>query len=265
MKAYVSKTRHGMACLGLLLSAFAFFSTSAANCVAQEVQEAVAIVAEGFPGLEDPQLQLLNRTLRVDVALVRRVCELTEEQERYLGTIDDVWLKAELARASEVPKENAAAGLARLLGFGGPPPRPVNVQPHQVVEMVSREIDKKIKVCLNQDQAAAFKAELDARLKFRRESQAAVIVGILDKRLFLTEDQRVKLRDSIAGKLANDVAWNIYLQNENYIPTITKAAGAKVLDKEQLAALSQWRDADFEAFHWEQQMMGQQEQFVIEK
>lgn len=234
-------------------------------CDEEEFEAVVAV--EGVPGPEDPQMQILARYARVNCALARRVCKLSDEQEQQLAALDDAWLKAECDKLLMAPKENAAAGFARMFGFaiaGQAPVRPV-AQPEQIIVMVSQEIDKKIKSSLNEEQAKTFKHELDSRIKFRRDAHAEVIVGILDKRLFLTNDQRFELRAAISGSLVKDVAWSIYLMNENYLPTISRPAIAKVLDKQQLAVLSQWRNADFESFQFEQQVMGQQEQFVIEK
>lgn len=249
----------------LLIAAVVCLSTRTAKCDEEEFEAVVA--AEGLLGPADPQMQILARYARVNCALARRVCKLSDEQEKQLAALDDAWLKAECEKLLKAPKENAAAGFARIFGFaiaGQAPVRAV-AQPEQIIGMVSQEIDKKIKSSLNEEQAKTFKNELDARIKFRRDSHAEVIVGILDKRLFLTDDQRLELRAAIAGSLGKDVAWSIYLMNENYLPTISRSAIAKVLDKEQLAALSQWSTADFESFQFEQQVMGQQEQFVIEK
>lgn len=263
MILYRAKLNHRIACSALLIAVAVCLSASTAKCDDEEFEAAVAV--EGVPGPDDPQMQILARYARVNCALARRVCKLSDEQEQQLADLNDAWLKAECEKLLRAPKEGAAAGFARMFGLGGLAPVRPDAQPQQIIGMVSQEIDKKIKSCLNIDQASAFNDELDARLKFRRESHAEVIVGILDKRLFLTDDQRIELKAAISGSLNKDVAWSIYLMNENYLPTLSRPAIAKVLDKEQLAALSQWRNADFESFQFEQQVMGQQEQFVIEK
>ena len=268
MKTYISSViRPATFVLRLMPSIVILVSlnTAGSHCPAQEVAIA-EFMNEGLnAGPDDPQMQILKQYVHVSCALVRRVCVLSENQEQQLAMMNDAWLAAELKKASGPQNEGVAGGFAQLFGFAQRPRNNRQQQPHEQCDLVRKEVDKQIDSALEPDQVIQYKEERDARDTFRRESQAGVIVSILDRRLYLTEEQRIALKPAIAASLQKDIAWTMYLQNEKYIPAIPQSVYTKVLDKKQLDSLSQWRNVDFDAHQNELQLIQQQEQIVIEK
>ncbi len=266
MDKYFTSWRVVLVLMFLPVVKLSYFST---HSLAQNVQE-MALLVDDDAGQHDPQLQLLKQYAHVNCAFVRRVCVLSEAQEQQLLSINDAWIADAIKKATDPDPENdgVAAGFARLFGIARPAqaraPR-AQQQPSLILKSVHQAIDKQIESVLEEDQIAQLKVETDARDLFRREAQARVVVSILDRRLFLTDDQRAALEPAIVTSLKKEIAWSFYLQNDNYIPVITPMVYAKVLDKDQMDALTQWRGVEVDAEQFELQLIDQQEQIMIEK
>ncbi len=253
-----------------------FISLPLMRCVGDDVEEVAEFEVMLAEELEIPQLQMLAAYAKVNSALARRVCQLTDIQEQQLAVMDKKWLDAEYNKAANpnqgVGNENGrinegvAAGFARMFGFGQAQRiQNVQLQPHQISERVCAAIDEHIIKTLEATQQVEYKRELDARESFRRDALADLVIATLDRRMYMTDEQRSTLKPVIAKSLNKQLAWQIYLFNEEYIPVIPNRVFAEVLDKEQMSVLSQWRMNDFDAHQMELQMVGQQELVVIEK
>jgi hypothetical protein len=208
---------------------------------------------------------LLQKYARVQGALLRRVCKLTDDQEQQLSKMVTAdWISNEVKQATDAPAKWAAAGIARLLGGRAVVANGQN-QPQEINVLVRKVIDKKIASLLNEQQASQFHEECEARDHFRREAQAGMLVAVLDRRLYLTEPQREALLPLIAKWLQKDLYWQFYFQNEAYIPNIPKTILSQVLEREQVDALAGLNSYNYEAEQIEMQLGDQQDQFIIQK
>jgi len=219
------------------------------------IQARMAEFAEVQEVKQDPQYQLLSAYVRVNAALARRACELTEVEEAALTEMNDVWIFRQMQTAVDSPIKNAAAGIARFLqGRAVPVNRPVE-QNRQVIERVKLAADKHIEETLTAEHRAAFLEERAIRDKFRYESLARVLVAALDARLFLSAEQRERLEHDVAKWIKKDLYWQFYFQNQNFVPDIPKAILAQVLNKEQLASLKGTQAMLYELAQIELQMI----------
>lgn len=252
----------------------AFLSASAQEKKAADVNEDKAqeaaddAIADPFgfrPGFLDPQTQMLQRYVRTNCGLARRACKLSEEQEKLLSKIDGTWINAEIKKATDSPVKAAAAGIAGFLGARVAVRNQGQNQPHEIIAKVRKEVDKQIETVLEEQQAAAYKRERESRDAFRRDALAGVLVAALDRRVFLTPEQRVALQPLIAKWLTKDLYWQFYFQNQGYNPAIPNQVLLRVLDAKQLGALKGAQAYNYDLDQIEIQMIDQEMLFVIEK
>ncbi len=257
----------------LLACPLAFISSSSTDCWAQaaaqaqaaeaevEVVELVVDMAEDQFG--EPATMLLRGYLRVNCALARRCCELSQEQEQALSRLDNAWIDRQIADANKGPVKRAAVGIARFLGgaVGNAAAMrvPANSDPQAVVAAVKTKINDELTAALTEEQQAVWKHELEAREAFNKQAQAAVLVAALDNRLFLTNEQRETLQQQVATWLtkSKDLYCQFYLQNESYLPNIPKQVLSSVLSAEQIEALAGAQTYNYEAWQMEMQAMDQ--------
>ncbi|MCA9131961.1 MAG: hypothetical protein KDA45_02355 [Planctomycetales bacterium] len=253
--------------VGGVLLWLAFVSPSLGQGKPQAAEEAMQVVVRRLadPAIADPQLQLLSNYAHVNIALARRACTLTAAQEQDLARIDVAWIEKEVAQAVEIPvQRQLAAGIARFLGARQVVQQRQRQQPHEVNRQVKTAIDQHIVSLLSDEQKVLYEQQVEARAKFRRQALAGVLVSALDRRLFLTAEQRTTLQTAIAQWLTQDLYWTFYYQNEGYIPDIPRTLLAQALDAEQLDALQGLQTWNYETAQMEMQMMGQAAPVVIE-
>ncbi len=212
----------------------------------------------------DPQLWLLSSYARVNCALARRSSQLTEHEEHQLSLMNDVWVAKQITAAVDAPIKEMAAGIARFLRGAAVRRANVGEQPQQVIERVKRVIDEHIDRALTDEHRQAFHAERDARDEFRNKAMAGVLVAVLDTRLFLTTDQRERLKIEVADWIQKDVYWQFYFQNQNYVPAIPKIVLIRVLTAEQLESLKGSQEWLYELAQIELQML-QERPVAIER
>ncbi len=233
--------------------------------VVEDVELAVADFAFAQDELKDPQVRLLRSYMHVHAALARRACELTEVEEKQLAEMNDGWLLRQMREAASSPVQNAAAGVAKLLlGRAAGVVAPRREQPQVIVERVREAVDKHIDAALTDEQRIAFHTEREARDEFRNESLVRVLIAALDARVFLSSKQRQQLETELDGWLKKDLYWQVYFQNQNFVPDIPKETLTKVLTPEQMDCLKGVRAWLYELAQIELQM-APQEPIMIER
>jgi hypothetical protein len=180
----------------------------------------------------EPQARVLQAYARVNAALARRVCTLTEREEAQLALMTDAWLAKLMQPAPNSPLQQLAAGKGGLLRG-----RDAEAVVEQRMTRLKLAIDKHIEQSLTPEHAAAFEIERQAREQFRNAAQADVLVAALDARLFLAPAQREQLSNEIELWLKKEVYWQFYFQNPNYVPDIPRNVLSKTLTPEQLDSL----------------------------
>ncbi len=235
------------------------------NEIEQRIEQRMADLALAEMGVNAPQLLLLRSYVRVNTAFACRVCELTGAEEKQLAQMNDGWIAKKMREAVDSPAKNVATGIARFLQ-GGAARRvaPGREQTQLDIERVKDMVDKHIDAALTDEQRIAFHTEREARDKFRNESLVRVLIAALDARVFLSNEQRQLLETELATWLKKDLYWQVYFQNQNFMPDIPKEKLAKVLTLEQIECLKGVPTLLYELAQIELGMM-QQEPIMIER
>lgn len=208
-----------------------------------------------------PQLLRMRLYVRVNCALARRVCELSESEERALSQMNDAWIAKQIHESTELPGVGAMVGILRFLGGHAGDGRPQEVK----IPVVKNRIDLAIDEALTPEHRQAFQRERDERVKFRKQALAAVVVAALDESLFLSPEQRAQLEPEIAAWLTTDLFWEFYFQNSGYLPDIPRRVLAKALSPEQLEVVQAALKHNFDRAQYEEQMMQQELPVMIER
>lgn len=209
----------------------------------------------------DPQVLRLRRYVRVNCALARRVCELSEGEEQAFTQLNDAWIAKQMHESIEPPAANPMGGIFRFLGGARRDDRPREVK----IPEVKKRIDLAIDAALTPEHREAFQRERDDRIKFRKQALAAVLVSALDESLFLSPEQRTQLEPEVVAWLTTDLYWEFYFQNSSYLPDIPRQVLAKALSPEQLAVVQAAHKHNFERSQFEDQMMQQEPPAMIER
>src|SRR5690606_6846137 len=127
---------------------------------------------------ETPQLLRMRRYVRVNSALARRVCDLSHSEEQALALMTDAWIATQIRESVEVPGAGAVVGILRSLSGAAVDARPQEVK----LPVVQERIDAAIAQALAPAHREAFQRERDARVCFRKQSLAALLVNVLDYR-----------------------------------------------------------------------------------
>lgn len=226
-----------------------------AEAAQQPVDVEFNAVGDGGVGVmaldaHDPQLTKMRRYVRVNCALARRVCELSDSEEAAFAQMNDAWLAKQIRESVELPGVGAVVGIFRFLGGAARDDRPREVK----IPVVKNRIDLAIDEALTPEHREAFQRERDARVQFRKQSLAAVLVAVLDESLFLSPEQRVRLEPEVAAWLTTDLYWEFYFENSGYLPDIPQQVLAKALSPEQRAIVQAAQRYNYERAHIEEQM-----------
>ena len=172
----------------------------------------------------------LVRFVRVECALVRRACDLTDEQEQKLKQIDSGWIAAN-QNAVGAAKRKQVGILGMIFGAPG---RPVVQQPISV-KRVHQSLAEFIDDLLNTEQQKAYELEKRKREEFRSGATADVLVEVLHQRLMFSEDQRHKIRQQlIPWVTGKDIYTQYYLMGNNQYPDIPTQLLRPILSDDQM-------------------------------
>lgn len=222
------------------------------------VEEPVELVNGMLGEGQDPQIWLLQRYVRVNSALARRVSQLSDPEEHKLSQLTNVWIDKQVKESIASPARAVAAGIARFLGGGVVEVQNLNGDPQQLaIPKVKKRIDAAIEECLEPEHREAFVRERESQIEFRKQATAAVLVAVVDEHVFLTQQQREQLEPEVAKWLTADLYWQFYFQNSNYVPDIPKRVLSKVLTADQLGALQGSQAWNYEMAQMELQMLGE--------
>ena len=184
----------------------------------EEAAEKIAIAEqEAFQMLQlqaDPKFARVQAHLRVDAALMRRVCELSDDQEAELSKLDDEWLKQVMKVKAQ---GQANPGLIAAF-FGARPQNQGNNVDHAAA---NKKVHDSLKSILDEQQQAVFVAEVKKRDQFRAEATTAALVEALHERLDLTEEQCEQIEKRIVHWVgAQDLVVKHFFSGNNYYPNI---------------------------------------------
>lgn len=182
----------------------------------------------------------LSRTFKVEVALLRRACQLNAEQEKQIETWNSKWLMDRL----KTPGGKKAIASLKL----GEIQQNFNVAvPYQTLrrKAIHSILIDELKVLLTPEQLASYEAEVKGREEFERTANVDALVAIIDNHVFLTDAQResVKKEVSVQKNLPADPI--NYLRYGNYIPHFSFASISKHLTSFQRKLLQGLQQVQF--------------------
>ena len=178
----------------------------------------------------DPVLVYAKRYLNVRRGLIKRTCELNEDEKKNLDSVGEVWINQELAKGAQKGGivENGAAML-----LGRPARVDVNDAPGKVKRLQSL-LDKKLFELLSIEHRTQVQAEIEEMEQFECEANAQVLVSKMDEMFVLSAEQRDLIEPKLATWLkGKSLYMQFYMQNRNYLPNIPIDIVQKVLTPEQ--------------------------------
>ncbi|GAB5405104.1 MAG: hypothetical protein Aurels2KO_33350 [Aureliella sp.] len=207
----------------------------------------------------DPRFVWLWRHLKLQIATVRRVCDLTESQDAKLDALDPQWLHELLVQNDEV----LAAGRENNVVFPRVVGGMVAVQAGAVgrptadyVKDAINIIDTELASVLSQEQKAALDQEVQSSTDFRARTLAAVVVNNIERRIFLDAERRLKLRAQIADSLGEqDLHAPLYATFTQMIPQLPRAVLAELFTDPERIQLESLRKLTMQAVPYESQML----------
>ena len=184
----------------------------------------------------DPRMSRLTKALKLERALLRRACTLTDEQEKSLDAWDAAWIQAQL-------KTDEGKKLGRKLTVVpvGYPDVPFSDIRNVLIELVTPELKKVI----SEEQFAQYSAEVKARNEFEKQSQVDAVVAIVDHHLMLTTAQREEVEKSVVKMSMLPLEPLNYLRYGQYIPNMSFAPILKHLTKFQRKILQGLQQVQF--------------------
>ena len=216
-----------------------------------------APAAVQVPRANDPVLVYAKRYLNVRRGLIKRTCELNEDEKKNLDSIEEVWFNKELAKGAQKGGivEN---GVAMLLGR--PARVDVNDAPGKVKRLQSL-LDKKLFELLSIEHRTQVQAAIEEMERFECEASAQVLVSKMDEMFVLSAEQRDLLEPKLATWLkGKSLYMQFYMQNRSYLPNIPVDIVQKVLTSEQRKLFDATRKADQDYLTYQIQMFRHQPQ-----
>ncbi|QDT08864.1 hypothetical protein [Planctomycetes bacterium K23_9] len=217
--------------LMLLISFPAFcgvaLAQDAAEAVSEEaVAEYEAALVEDEQAIEDeeefvlppdPETAKVQAYLAVQRGLITRVCNLTDDQEKKLSSMNNRWL-AKVSKENE-PKPNGVGRQPGLIGmfFGVQPQRPRAARKQNLKKIV----DEQLVAVLDDDQKKQLKTEQEESAQFRHAATADALLESLQDRLDMTAEQRTAIKEKILPWVSrSDLVVVHYFNGNNYYPDI---------------------------------------------
>lgn len=189
---------------------------------------AMPAVAEGAENPDDwdldPRLSRLMRVLKLERALLRRVCTLTPEQVKTLDTWDGKWLNQRL----ESDQGKKLARNLSVVPMGFP-----DVPGNKFREVLTKLIEPDLKTVLSEEQWTAYQTEVEARVAFEKQTEVDATIAILDHHLMLSSQQREEVEKVVLKMNSLPQEPLNYLRYGQYIPNMSFTPVLKHLNKYQ--------------------------------
>jgi hypothetical protein len=184
------------------------------------------------PQAKDPVLVFSKRYLNVRRGLIKRSCQLTEDEIKGLDAVEDDWIGRELAKGNPKQGDILQNGVAMFLG------RPAGrVDVNDVASKVKRLqslLDKKLFEPLSEQHRKQVQEAIEDMERFEREAISQVLVTKMDEILVLTAEQCDALEPKLANWLTGKSLYiEFYTQQRNYLPKIPASVVKDVLSREQ--------------------------------
>ncbi len=241
--------RHFGALLSIWVALFLWVPTSvsaqdeggdAAEAVeveAAEEQEVVALQAlPVVPAVQvrgkDAPVEFLKPLINSEISFIKRVCEPSEEQ---MTTIVAAATKAyeatgDMIRAPNQPR--VADNQVRIMGPGN---EQLDENPYH---RIRRDAAKYLQPLVSKEQYDRYQTESKQRDEFERGAVVGMIIGLIDDKIAMTEQQRAEMTELMMHEDGGlDLqSMQVYMYNPQYVPKLPVKVANKVFDKKQLTA-----------------------------
>jgi hypothetical protein len=158
-----------------------------------QVQAPQAVVVRRAANLENLVQQNIRQgraSVRAELMFVRKVCAIDMEQLRRINQDTDRALKDAATKWAENQQQPRVRIAAK--GANGR-----NVQSADGIKALQEELVLVMKKNLTPDQFSRYEAEIEKRNVSRRRAALHYLIDALDRDLFLSDQQRVKLTESL--------------------------------------------------------------------
>jgi hypothetical protein len=179
--------------------------------------EIEADAGEEFELPPDPETAKVLAHLAVRRALMKRVCDLTEDQEKQLSGMDRKWL-SKLSKKNELKPVGGAIQPGIIGMFFG-----VQPQHRRVVrkQNLTKSVDDALLAVLTDDQKEQLAAEQKKADDFRNAATADALIEALQPRLDMSDEQRAEIKKRILPWVSrSDIVVTYYFNGNNYYPQI---------------------------------------------
>ncbi len=220
------------------------FGAEPPQVVFEDIAEAVVIQEENFGvlqaevvGGDEHVKNQYQAVLDAELYLLRRVTNPTPEQQPKLA--QQAWTDFELTMKRQGLNQVQVLQEGMMGGFAGPPPVAASMR-----EVIVRMLLKTAAKCLDEQQVALYRQEIDKRNEHLRQATVDVLAGELGYRYRLTTEQQTKIAASLKANW--QPAWYqgaeaFLMHGEQFFPQLPDQFIAPHLTNAQRAA---WRERD---------------------
>lgn len=184
------------------------------------------------PPPKDPILIFSKRYLNVRRGVIKRTCQLSQDEIKGLDAVGDDWIGLELAKG--IPKQGGVLqnGIAMFLGR-----QAGRVDVNDVATKVKRlqsSLDKKLLEPLSEQHCKQAQEAIEDMERFEREATSQVLISRMNEIFVLSAEQCEALEPKLANWLKGKSLYiEHYTQQRNYLPNIPASVVKDVLSQEQ--------------------------------
>lgn len=185
-------------------------------------------------------LKFLKPVVNVELSFIKRACDPSEEQMKAIVAAATEAYEATGDMIAEDP-QRIQAGQVQIRG---PNNELLNENPFHRIRRDAREY---LKPLVSNEQYARYQTEADQRDKFERSAAVAMVVGMIDEKIALTDEQRPQTTDLLMEKWKDIDLQSIqnYVYNPQYVPQLPSGTIETVLTKRQWKAWESYTQVNF--------------------
>jgi len=200
-----------------------------------------AVEAPNKPRKKGEPLEFLKPAVNFEISFIKRVCEPSDEQ---MKAIIEAATRSYQGTGNLVQEEGNRLFDNNGFRVMGPNNEQLNEHPLRRIRSDALEYLPPI---VSKDQFAIYKIEADLRDEFERSAAIEMIIGMVDEKLALTDEQRVKLNEGLMKEWKDVDLQSIqtYLYNPEYVPQLPAGTINKVFTKKQLEAWKSFNQTNF--------------------
>lgn len=233
----------------LMIGCFCLALCQSFNLSAQVIGVPIAVGQElDSDAVKTQRIALLRSYVKTQLSYIQVAVILSDEQKEKAATLNEDWLRNECEQAEKKKAKPKNAG--NILGQAFGARRQVvndlaDGQNDPIQKTVQTVIDKTLNDYLTTEQQETLKQEKLARDQFQAQALAELTVALIERQIYLSDEQAQKLVPSLTGKINKSCGWHVYLNNPQYIPTIPKAALSNVLSEDHMRFIRGLNQQDF--------------------